>query len=185
MLRVFLFLLVFSFVPAKGDCGRFSGPDPKVSPAFRSRYTNPTFGYLIRLPHHIVAYGEPPPQPAHGVGISLSREPRSYLYIDGSYNSGFAPDVATVAHDHEGYVRQDSLSVQRVTRTWARLGSRKALRLRMEHSCSLGSFVTDEIFLLKRDIIYTVSLTAPKTRYRQDKRVLEAIARSFEFTKPL
>ncbi len=137
------------------------------------------------MPPHIVAYGSPPPLPAHGIGITLSREPHSYLYVDGSYNAGLAPKVSIVARENEGYLRKDSISVERVIRNWAHLGRRRALRTRINHTCGAGAFVTDEILLLRRGIVYTVSLTAPDSRYKRDKRVLEAIARSFQFTAPL
>ena len=151
---------------------------------FRRSYSNPTFGYRLRLPRRLPVYREPDPMPAHGIGIILSSEPRSYLFVDGSYNAALLPNVQSVADRDEGFVRNEATAVRRLSRTRTRLGSRPALRNRLEFACFTETFVTDEILLLRRDIVYTISLTTPKRRYRTDKRVLESIARSFRLRSP-
>jgi hypothetical protein len=181
-----LFLFLCFSIPSVGwDCGRFPTADFRNShdPRFRGTYSNRAFGYRIRLPRHVIAYGEPPPQPAHGVGIILSWEPRSYLVVDGSGNASLLPNVDAAANDAEKLIRTESTGLRRTNRRLTRLGQHRALRITIEHTCPAGTFITDEILLLKRDIVYTVSLTTPKRRYRKDKRVLDAIVHSFELIK--
>jgi hypothetical protein len=179
----FLLLLIYFLHPVNsGNCGRFPDTDFRKSgrPVFHRVYANHAFGYRIRLPHQVTAYGEPPPQPAHGVGIILSWEPRSYLYLAGMGNAMLFANTAAAADSDEQKVRKESTKVRRVFRRWTRLGTHRALRVQITHTCGAETFVTDEILLLKRDILYTMSLTSPKTRYKTDQRVLDAIARSFQ-----
>jgi hypothetical protein len=185
-MTAFLLLLVYFIAPAVNTvkCGRFPEVDFRKShdPTFRRKYVNYAWGYRVRLPRNITAYGEPPPQPAHGVGIILSWEPRPYLYIDGSGNAMLFADTATAADSDEEITRKESTGVRNVVRNRVRLGKHGALRVRITHDCGSATFVTDEIILLRRNIVYTVSLTSPTSRYKTDKRVLDAIARSFKLT---
>lgn len=180
---VMLLPLLFSF--HQKDCGRSPAIDFRESgnPKFHRKYSNPTFGYRIRLPRRVTACGEPRPQPAHGVGIILSRKPPSYLFVDASYDAALLRDAVAAADRTEDYLRNDSISIRRLSRNWMRVGSLRALRLRLEHTCTAGTFITDEMILLKRGIVYTLSLTAPKSRYRKDRQVLESIAGSFELIR--
>jgi hypothetical protein len=182
----FLLVFIYFFHSAdSGTCGRFPTVDLGKAgyPGFRRTYTNYGFGYRVRLPRNVTAYGEPPPQPAHGVGIILSWEPRSYLYLDGSWNAMLFANTPAVADFAEKLVHEGSTAVSRVTRMSVRLGKHKALRIQIFHKCSSGTFVTDQIQLLKRDIVYTLSLTSPKARYQTDKRLLNEIARSFQLIR--
>jgi hypothetical protein len=89
-MSAFLILFIYFFhVTSTGNCERFPEIDFRKSgsPAFHGVYANHAFGYRVRLPRKITAYGEPSLQPAHGVGIILSWEPRSNLYLDGSWNA--------------------------------------------------------------------------------------------------
>jgi hypothetical protein len=182
MSLILLLLYSLSASPGAGDCGRFPATDFRQSgnPEYRRSYSNPTYGYRVRLPDGITAYGERPPQPTHGVGIILSWEPRSYLYVDGSYNADDLADTAAVAARDEGYLRENFLEFRSVRRRLARLGGHWALRSTVVHTCGEGTvFVTDAIYLLERGIVYTIHLRTPASRYGDDKRVLDTIAGSF------
>src|SRR5260221_694770 len=112
----FLLFIYFFYVASTGNCGRFPEMDFRKSgsPAFHGVYANHAFGYRVRLPRSITAYGEPPPQPAHGVGIILSWEPRSYLYLDGSWNGMLRGNTSAAADLTEQIVRGESTSVSNV-----------------------------------------------------------------------
>ncbi|MGH9761205.1 MAG: hypothetical protein ACREDR_12260, partial [Blastocatellia bacterium] len=140
--------------------------------------------YRVRLPRGVTAYGADPPAPAHGVGIILSWEPRSYLYIDGSYNSLSLANNFPVAEMDEGFVRDEAPAIQSVKRRRTRLGPYAAVRLTVRHTCgSGGHFVTEEIAMLRQKKVFTISITTPAGRYRRDLAVFNQIARSFRLLR--
>lgn len=180
-----MILMLASGTAGSGDCGNFPEVDFRGSshPQFAGTYRNFPYGFRVRIPRGLTAYGSPAPAPSHGAGIILSWEPRSYLYVDGTYNVLDFASLEAVADQAEGFVRQDALKVIGVARTPAWLGRYRALRITMHHTCGSGdTFVADKFILLSRNIVYTVTLTSPESRYRSDRAVLEAIARSFELT---
>jgi hypothetical protein len=185
MLILLMLLSLASGTAKAGECGNFPEVDFRRSsdPKFTGTYRNYPYGYRVRIPRGLAAYGTPAPAPSHGAGIILSWEPRSYLFVDGTYNVLDFASLADAADQAEGFVREDALKVLNVVRRRARLGRYPALRITMRHTCGSGDvFVTDKFILLKRDIVYTVTLIAPESRYRSDRTVLEAMAQSFELT---
>ena len=185
MPALLILLMLASGHAGAGDCGNFPAVDFRGSsnPAFTSTYLNYPYGYRVRIPRGLAAYGTPAPAPNHGAGIILSWDPRSYLFVDATYNVLDFASLDAAADQAESFVREDSLKVLSVVRGRSSLGRSQALRITIRHTCGSGEvFVTDEYILLTRGIVYTVTLTAPESRYRSDRAVLEAIARSFELT---
>ena len=185
MIVLLLVMLVSSNQTSAGDCGNFPARpfgEPGAS-RFTRDYENGGYGYHVNLPPGIVAFGELPGQPAHGVGIVLSWTPRSYLYLNGSHNALMYRGSRDAAIDREADVRRDSIRIYSARRFRTRLGHHPAIRSIICHSCNAGAFVTDQYLVLRGGIVYTLSLTAPPQRYRQDRLILNAIARSWRFTR--
>jgi hypothetical protein len=182
----FNFLIVLSMISTTVACGDF--PQPSFDDPESSRFTgltyNPNYGYSVIIPEGLVGHSAAPPAPYHGFGIVLSGEPRSYLYVDGSYNSLELESLEKVQAQYLKWLKEKSKKIISVKHSITQLGSLKARRYIALHTCPKvrGDLINDYTFAFSKgkDIIYTVALITTAERYKKDKCVLETILKTWK-----
>lgn len=156
---------------------------------FEGRYRNDVYGYSVRIPAGMRGAGSTPPAPQHGFGIDLddprstawkgARDlPKSYLYVDGSYNSLEWARVEDAADARLGYLRGDGREVHVRGRTRTSLGGLPALRVVAHYGGRGERMVYDAVFAFRMDeggasAVYTLALSTPLSKYERDRPVLE------------
>jgi hypothetical protein len=164
-------------------------------------YTNDVYGFSVEVPEGMLGFTATAPAPDHGFGVDLDRPrscgwmrpsegfPKSYLYVDGSYNSGDAETLDELARHVLGYVKTDEgTSVKVVGRRRTRLGGLPAVRLVVEYTADGVRVVDDTVLAFRNgeggDVVYTVGLTAPAASYDEHRRVLDSARQTFRL-RPL
>ncbi|HEX7317397.1 MAG TPA: hypothetical protein VF297_26090 [Pyrinomonadaceae bacterium] len=159
-------------------------------------YENYVYGYSVRIPDGMIGLGSAPPAPQHGFGIALDYPrstnwthedefPKSYVYVDGSYNSLEWKRLDEVVNAHLEYLREDSADVHVQSRTRTRLGSLRAARLVAHYEEGVEEMVSDQVFAFRveedgaRSVVYTLGLTTPRLKYERDRAVLEELMRNW------
>jgi hypothetical protein len=182
----FSILIVFAMLSTGVACGDFPHPgfdDPEMA-RFTGLTYNPNYGFSVVIPKGLVGHNAAPPAPYHGFGIVLSWEPRSYLYVDGSYNSLDLESLEKVATQNLEWLKEESKKIISVKHSKAKLGSLQAKRYIAIHTCPKASdnFIDDYTFAFSKGkgIIYTVALLTTADRYKKDKRILEEILKTWK-----
>jgi hypothetical protein len=159
---------------------------------FEGPYENYTYGYSVRIPADMVGLGPTPPAPQHGFGIDLDRPrsiawmsqpgfPKSYVYVDGSYNSLEWTSLADAVDSHLSFLREKGRDVRVQLKDQTRLGGLPARRTVALYAEGGVEMVSDEIIAFRRDadgeasVVYTISLSTPRSRYERDRPVLKAL----------
>jgi hypothetical protein len=191
------FALMLAFVPLtasagnKASCGTFpavgfDGPDMS---RFVGEYSNPNYGFAVRIPDGFVGHNSPPPMPHHGFGVVLSWEPRAYIDFDGSYtvetDASTDPSVAQVQSRSLQWLREESERIISVRTTRVRLGPLPARRHVVYRTCEgrPGVFVVDEVVALSGNITYTATLLSVAGRYARDRNVFGQILRTWRLSE--
>lgn len=93
-----------------GNCVAGDGPQlccsaspQSVRRTYRESYTNPAYGYAVRIPPGLVGQGSAPGASSHGFAIYLEPTGGSYVYVDASYNTLGYSSASDAVKD---YVRQ-------------------------------------------------------------------------------
>jgi hypothetical protein len=159
---------------------------------FEGRYENHVYGYSVHVPAGMRGAGSTPPAPQHGFGIDLDHPrstawkdardfPKSYLYVDGSYNSLEWKRARDAANAHLGYLRDDGGKVRVLETTPASLGGLDAVRIVALYEEGGEQMAYDAVFAFagEASIVYTLALTTPLSKYERDRRVLEEMRASW------
>lgn len=159
---------------------------------FEGLYENYTYGYSVKVPADMVGLGPTPPAPQHGFGIDLDRPrsiawmsqpgfPKSYVYVDGSYNSLEWTSLDDAVNSNLSFLREKGRDVRVQLKEQARLGGLPAKRIVALYYEGGVEMVSDEIIAFRREVggeasvVYTISLSTPRSRYERDRPVLEAL----------
>ena len=155
-------------------------------------YENYVYGYSVRIPDGMVGVGSTPPAPQHGFGIDLDNPrstdwdgrpefPKSYLYVDGSYNSLEWKRLDDAVNAHLRYIREDGTNVRVRSRTPTRLGGLRATRLVALYEEGGVEMVRDEILSINGEtgVVFTLSLSTPLAKYERDRPALEEVLQSW------
>jgi hypothetical protein len=163
------------------------------SPVFdKGVYENYVYGYSVRIPAGVVGLGSPPPAPQHGFGIDLDHPrstgwargdefPRSYLYVDGSYNSMEYGRLEDAINSHQNFLREKWRGVRVMSRAETRLGGLPASRVLTRYVADGVEMVSDEVvaFRVETDgeasVVYTVSMSTPLSKYERDRPLFEEL----------
>ena len=155
-------------------------------------YENYTYGYSVRIPDGMIGLGETPPAPQHGFGIDLdnprstrwpygTESPKSYVYVDGSYNSleWRRPDDAV--NFSLRCLREKARNFRVRSRTATRLGGLRAVRVVALYEQEGAEMVRDEVvaFAEGASPVYTLSLSTPLLKYERDRYVLEELMKGW------
>jgi hypothetical protein len=158
----------------------------------KGRYENYVYGYSVEIPAGMVGAGSRPPAPQHGFGIDLDNPrstawrgapefPKSYIYLDGSYNSLEWRRLDDVVNSNLSFLREEGKNVRVRSRTATRLGGLRALRVVALYEKDGVEMVSDEIvaFGSEASPVYTLDLSTPLSKYERDRPVLEALRKSW------
>lgn len=163
---------------------------------FKGRYENYVYGYSVEIPDGMVGLGAPPPAPQHGFGIDLDDPrstgwirgpefPKSYVYVDGSYNSLEWERLDDAVNSHLSFVREKGHDVRVQVRQETRLGGLPAVRVMAYYEQDGLGMVSDAVVAFGTDedggasVVYTLSLSTPRWKYERDRPVLEALMKGW------
>lgn len=151
------------------------------------RYYNYDYGFSVDVPKGMVGVRSPAPMPNHGFvidpenpqAVNSDEDSRSGLVVDASYNSAlwksFDDAMSWVS---EGENRNKSLS-----RIPTRLGGLRAMRFVRVYVSNRQPMVNDEILAFRNEhgeeVVYTISLNTPLSRYEQDKAAVAYLQKTF------
>ena len=157
----------------------------------RGFHYNCGYGYAFNIPQGFIGRGEPDGYPQHGVRIWLSEQPESYVWVDGSFNSGDWRTLDDAAKFHREALNDRAKGVNIIERRVTRLGGLKALRLTFSYmEDGAESSVIEDVIIARRrsqaqsEIIYIIGLKTSQTTYKRGKRMLENVLRTWQL-KPL
>jgi len=170
-----------------GACGNWPTPgfDGPAMRRFVGAYSNPNYGFAVRIPDGLSGHDDPAPNPHHGFGIALSWEPRSYIAFDGSYNA-IGWSAAEMETWHLRVLSDESERVLLVQRETAKLGPLDARRIIVRRTCKghVGTFVADQTLALSADrgIVYSATLVTVERRFERDRVVLGEMLKTWKLS---
>jgi hypothetical protein len=157
----------------------------------RGFYYNCGFGYAFYIPRGFVGEGNPDGTPQHGVRISLSERPESYVWVDGSYNALDWRTLDDAARFYREALNERGENVSLVGRQVMSLGRLRALRLMFSYrERGAGDTVIEEVVLARRkskgdaEMVYTLGLKTQRTNYERSREMLQRVLRTWQL-KPL
>jgi hypothetical protein len=173
--------------------------DTATEEIWTQRYSNCDHGYYVDLPDEIVAYGEKPPSPNHGVTIDLA-EPLStsalgeklsrYISIENNYNAAELPSLAAIVDDELKSLEKDKSGFHVLERAPTRLGGLNATLLRLRYTEGTKTISEVEIISYRPpgpkglgDIVYEFCLVTPEDTYSRDRKTFDDITSGFHLTK--
>jgi hypothetical protein len=150
-------------------------------------YRNPNYLYAITLPPGVVCLSDPPPVPQHGCGIQLSEDSSAYLWVDGSYNTLERVSSSDALRDQCDEFLQEGTEVVVLKHVSTLLGDLPAERLTVRYRKvgEITATVKDVVVGLRGeienygDMIYTIGLISPESRFANDDKIFEAILQSW------
>ena len=160
------------------------------------RYENYVYGYSVEIPAGTVGLGSPPPAPQHGFGIDLDNPrstawvrgpefPKSYVYVDGSYNSPGWERLDDAVESRLSFLREKGRDVRVQAREERLLGGLPAVRVMAHFEQDGVEMVSDEVVAFRGErgggtaAVYTLSLSTPRSKYERDRPVLVALMKSW------
>lgn len=167
----------------------------------RGQYNNYEYGYTVLIPEGYVGVYSPSPAPQHGFGITLSKRPEARIWVDGSYARVTALRRDTLegaVDDYLSRLKEDGAitELEVLRREPTNLQSLPAVRVtaRYRNPPAGDAAIQDLIIAVRREktddvdddieIIYTIGLLAPESRYSIDKEVFERVVEGWK-SKPL
>jgi hypothetical protein len=156
------------------------------------RYTNFNYGYSVLVPEGMMGATSPAPLPQHGFGIDLTQPtttawtkqkdfPRAYLYVDGSYNSALLASLDDAVQESLKFLNEEYGNSRLLSKTPTRLGGLRAFRFVSSYDKSGEEMIEDRIvaFRKKGDIVYSIELTTPMSRYPREKSLVTQMQKSW------
>ena len=160
------------------------------------RYSNFDYAYSVLVPKGMMGAMSPAPNPNHGFGIDLMHPtstswtlekgcPEAYVWVDASYDSAEYGSPSVVIKNSLEWLQEKHSRVRLVSRSPTRLGSLRAVRFVIAYEESGSSMIEDQIVAFRSqlgevsDIVYTIELRTPVSRYSEDKRAVLQMQRSW------
>jgi len=179
----------------------FEDAPPDSARRVACKYDNLVYGFSVLLPAGMVGAGSTPPAPDHGFGIDLDNPrstawngspdfPKSYLYVDGSYNSSEWRRLDEAVNSHLRFLREKGRNVRLQRRVETLLAGLPALRVVAHYEEDGVEMVSDEVVAFKREgggeagVVYTLAMSTPLSKYERDRPVLEAVWKGW-YLQPL
>jgi len=154
---------------------------------WKGAYANYEYGYSLRIPRGLVGLSPPAPQPQHGIEIRLPGNQHAHILTNADFSaSDFASLDAVVDSDLQES-RKSVKDLQVVNRQRRRLRRLEAIRLvvRYDDMTSGATLMNETITAIRsarrpeEAVLYTISLVTPAKQYKNDRKVLEGILRSW------
>ncbi|MBV8855606.1 MAG: hypothetical protein JOZ02_01475 [Acidobacteria bacterium] len=159
---------------------------------FEGAYRNFPYGYSVEIPAGMVGLGSTPPAPQHGFGIDLDNPrsprwpqeaefPKSYVYVDGSYNSLEWEGLGDAVNFGLRCLRKEGKNVRVRSRTKTSLGGLRAVRVVALYEQGGEAMVSDEVVSIDDEtgVVFTLGLSTPLPKYERDRPALEALRKSW------
>jgi hypothetical protein len=169
---------------ARGEfCGTLPpsgfGQPPDVGHA--GRYSNPVYGYSVRIPAPLSGYTQGS-GPERGFGMVLSWTPRAYLRVDAAYDAYY--DISA-----DGVHRRDINAMRLHDQVLGDQASSYVLahsaggRYVTRVQCASDSqiYIHDDVIVVRSREIYRLNLQSVPERYAADVKVLNAMLRSWRW----
>lgn len=177
--------------PTSGNSSPTAEPEVEdCDPRVTGVYSNYDYAYAVVVPDGVI--GAWSCVTNHGFGVDLTNPkslawleqkgwPEAYLYVDASYNSAFMKSVNDEVQNHLRWLREGSNDeVKLISQTRTRLASLPAKRFIIRYRNAQEVMVADEVCAFRGgDIVYSINLTTPQSRYDKDKAVLEQMQKSW------
>lgn len=157
------------------------GPDRAPGAAHVGLYVNRAYGYAVRIPQGWTAYGDPS-GPERGVRIALARSSRVYLRVDAAYDAFYDITAEGVhARDRNAIRLHDTLLGEEGTS--ASLAQTPGRRYVMRVQCAGDpqTYIHDVVIAVRRREIYRLHLCSLPERYAADRKLLNAMLRSWRW----
>jgi len=175
--------LISTSVPAAQSTG--------AEVAVRGKYYNYGYAYSVIVPTGLTGVRSPAPLPNHGFGISLSNRPKSYVWVDGSYNAIEWKTFDEAISSHIGFVKEDGgADVQLINKSLTILASLRAVRFIIQYKAkdSNETMVQEVVLAFRKNsrdanMTYEIGLVAPESRYEQDRKVLVQMQRTWKLRR--
>jgi hypothetical protein len=182
------FIMAVSIPLLLGLLSAASPAQDKHDNSFRGTYSNYDYAFAVQLPSNLAGYGSDPPNPNHGCGVPLDAKGQAYMWVDGSYNAAEWRSLEEAVDVHIGYLKGDSQApVVELMRKKTKLAGLPAIRSVARHKDRNGTVMLEEFVMAMRrnrtahdvEIVYTVGLSTPEVRIKQDRALFNKLWRSF------
>ncbi|MDT5263321.1 MAG: hypothetical protein QOC61_2325 [Acidobacteriota bacterium] len=178
---------------AKSGCAPGESETVDDDTRVEDRYYNYNYGFSVDLPAGMVGFASAPPRPAHGFGINLVNPkvgwvysegfPKSYLYVDASYNSAFLESLDAAVKTDLRYIAEEGQAVTVLSRTKTRLGGLRAVRVVARYVKDGEATVSDALIAFRKDngedVVYTIALDTPQADYEKHRLVVNEMQKTF------
>lgn len=151
------------------------------------RYSHHDFAYSLLVPAGMMAATT---ETWHGFGIDLANPtsvawakrglPQAFLRVEGSYNSSDLASLDDAVQESLAAMKPAYGSYRMLSKRPTRLGGVPAVRFVASYIRGGESMIDDEIVAIReKEIVYTIELTTPASRYSRDRSVLTQMQMSF------
>lgn len=151
---------------------------------YRGAYENKAYGYSVVIPSNLVGYDGVNPFYQHGFGMFLGEEPQSYVFVNGEPNSLEFARPVDAASQFLKYLGKDGNTVESSKITESRLGRLKAALVVATYTCpgTTQRYMMASLVAISPDKsnLYEVTLYARADRFKEDRTVLDALAKSWK-----
>jgi len=155
------------------------------------RYGNCDYGYFLWLPVGIVAHGNLPLAPNHGVGVPLPDTGRTsafqdhedrYVWVDAHYNVVDDDSLTAVARTELRNLNKSEGKGKAhfIRRIRTRLSGVSAIEAETEFHSSGRTIVTVNVVTLRSGIVYTAGLRTMREYRDEDQNEFRAILSGFK-----
>jgi len=184
------------FKSTKNDPSVSKTTVPEDDITVEGRYSNFDYAYSVLVPKGMMAAGSPAPNPNHGFGIDLMHPtstswmthegwPHAYLWVDASYDSAEYGTPTVVIKNSLDWLREKHIRVRLVSKTATHLARLRAVRFVIAYEESGEAMIEDHTVAFRNqlgegsDIVYTIELRTPASRYDRDKEPVVEMQRSW------
>jgi hypothetical protein len=169
---------------ARGEfCGTLppSGFDQPPNAAHAGRYSNPVYGYSVRIPAPLRAYTQAG-APERGFGMVLSWTPRAYLSVDAAYDAYYDIDADGVHRRDINAMRlHDQVQADQVGSFVLAHSAGGRYMTRVQCASDPQVYIHDDVIVVRNREIYRLNLQSVPERYGADRKVLDAMLRSWRW----
>jgi hypothetical protein len=169
--------------------------DPDCPPAFKRRYFNYDYAYSVVIPGGMIGYGSC--YTNHGFGIDLTDptsnkwmkekgNPKAFLGVDAYYNAGDLKSFAEAIKQNMQFPNKErvtDIALVSVKRT--HLARLPAVHFVIHYNQAGEAMIEDHVIAFRKepgneiDILYSIELKTPQSRYVRDKEVASQIQNSW------
>lgn len=157
----------------------------------RGQYTNYEYGYTVSIPKGFVGISDPSPQPQHGFGITLSKQPKAEILVGGTYNAAEYESLDEAVDADLDWLKKQVTELEVLKRAPTTLGNLQAMQLMVRYkSPASGETMMRDLITAIRNrkeetgIVYEIGLTTPEARHDEDSKVFDQVVKTWTL-KPL